>query len=484
MKRLILLLSLAAFGSQALAQVIDPFKMRIQKTHQIKLLNHGLASLEERLQMIERAEKSIDVEYFIYNLDKSGRIFTQALIDKAHSGVKVRMLLDYAMIKSQFSPFYAHQMAEAGIEVKYFNPTATLNLFRGTYRNHRKVLLIDGVEAITGGRNIGDEYFDLREDFNFLDRDIEVKGEIVTSIQDTFNKVWDAEVSKIVVRDHKPEESDGIYRRDQGEYDSFRYRQDLKNWNEKVNKAKEFSMVSDALLVNDIRVKGKAELSEEYQGTCENMSFNSEYPIIGQKNRSERIIKHDIAERIKNAKESVLFDSPYFIVNDESKTALETALRNKVKVTLLTNSLNSTDAVYVYDVFDSTIKGWLEKGMESYIYKGSLPENYPTIDDLVAHSRFGVHAKSFVFDKKDVVIGTFNFDPRSANLNTEMTISCDNNPELARIVTEDIEGRIKNSIELDSNKTVDDVLFYNVGFLKKIEYFLLKVPANIFDYLL
>jgi putative cardiolipin synthase len=126
----------------------------------------------------------------------------------------------------------------------------------------------------------------------------------------------------------------------------------------------------------------------------------------------------------------------------------------------------------------------LEKGLTAYIYKGSLEENYPTLTDEIAKARFGVHAKSFVFDKKDVVIGTFNFDPRSANLNTEMTISCENNPELARLVTEDIEGRINNSIHLDSSKAVDDNLFYNVGFLKKVEYFFLKVPSNIFDYLL
>jgi phosphatidylserine/phosphatidylglycerophosphate/cardiolipin synthase-like enzyme len=84
----------------------------------------------------------------------------------------------------------------------------------------------------------------------------------------------------------------------------------------------------------------------------------------------------------------------------------------------------------------------------------------------------------------NVVIGTFNFDPRSANLNTEMTISCDNNPELARLVTEDIERRIKGSIFLDSSKTVNDVQFYNTGFLKRIEYYVLKIPSNLLDYLL
>lgn len=482
MKYWLISLSLLALSSAALAQ--DPFKASIQSTHEIKLLNHGLASFEQRLQMIERAQKSIDVEYFIYNLDKSGRIFSQALIKKAKEGVKIRLLLDYAMVKSTFSPFFAHEMRAAGIEVKYFNPSATLNQFSGTYRNHRKVLIVDGAEAITGGRNIGDEYFDLREDFNFLDRDIYVKGEVVDHIQETYNQVWAAEVSEVVARDRQPQLSDGIYRQQKGGVDTFRYQTDLRNWKKKIEKAVEFLSVSNNNLVDEIRSKGQEELSREYSGSCEQMSFNSEYPIIGKKNREARIIKHDIAERITNAKESILFDSPYFIVNDESKVALETALANKVDVTLLTNSLNSTDAIYVYDVFDSIIKGWIKKGLNSYIYKGSLPENYEVVNEEIAKARFGVHAKSFVFDKKDVVIGTYNFDPRSANLNTEMTISCENNSELAKAVIDDIEGRMKNSIHLDSSKTVDDVEFYNVGFFKRLGYYLLKAPANLFDYLL
>lgn len=482
MKHWLVLFTLLALNSQAAD--MDPFKTSAQSTHQIKLLNHGLGSFEERLQMLERAEKTIDVEYFIYNLDKSGKLFSQALIKKAQQGVKIRMLLDFALIKNTFSPFYAEEMKAYGIEVRYFNPTATLNVFSGTYRNHRKVLLIDGKEAITGGRNIGDEYFDLREDFNFLDRDIFISGDIVKSIQQTFDQVWNADASQPVARDRKPQLSDGIYRQEKGGNDQFRYRQDLRKWNEKITKAKEFLTAEDSNLLDSVRSRGIVELQNEFSGSCENMTFNSEYPLIGKMNRSERIIKHNIADRIANAKESILFDSPYFIVNDEAKTALETALENKVKVTLLTNSLNSTDAIYVYDVFDSIVKGWIKKGMESYIYKGTVPENYPTISEGVSHARFGVHAKSFVFDKKDVVIGTFNFDPRSANLNTEMTISCDNNPELARLVTEDIEGRIKNSILLDSSKKVDEVEFYNVGFFKRIGYYLLKGPANLFDYLL
>ena len=138
----------------------------------------------------------------------------------------------------------------------------------------------------------------------------------------------------------------------------------------------------------------------------------------------------------------------------------------------------------MFDVFDTIIGKWLKLGIDPYVFRGDRPENYGVLNAEIAKARFGIHAKSFVFDNKDVVVGTFNFDPRSSNYNTEMVVSCENNPELARVVTADIESRIKGSIHLDSEKAINDARFARVGLLKRIEYLLLKLPANWFDYLL
>lgn len=481
MKSWIIILAIFVFNVEA--NELNPFKLSIQAVHQIKLLNYGLGSLEKHLQMIGKSKRSIDVEYYIYNLDTSGRIISQALIEKAREGVKVRMLLDYFPARGNFSPFFAHEMEKNGIEVKYFNVTSPFNVFKEQYRNHRKLLLIDGKEAITGGRNIGDEYFDLREDFNFLDQDIWVSGPIISYVQDSFNEFWNSNISVKVKRDKIPQMTDAIYKKERGGLDQSRYQLDLKSYKQKVATAIEF-LSAPSSQVEEIRAKGKAELEEEYSGTCDDMSFNSEYPIIGKKNRSQRIIKHDIENRIINAKESVLFDTPYFIIDRESKITLSNALDKNVKISLLTNSLNSTDIVFVYSAFDRIIKYWINKGLETYVFKGVLPENYSTLNDKIAHAHFGIHSKSFVFDKKDVVIGTFNFDPRSANYNAEMTIACNNNPELANLVEDNIRGKIKGSIFLDSGKAVKEAKFYNTNFLKRFEYYIAKIPSNIFAYLL
>lgn len=482
------LLSMAVMAQSVSAEnsAQNPFDVKSSKMHSMVLLNHGLASLEDRLQMIERAQKTIDVEYFIYRTDKSAKLFTQALVKKARQGVKVRMLLDYFMVKSDLSPFYAHEIEKEGIEIKFFNTTSTLNLFSGQYRNHRKVLLVDGKEAITGGRNIGDEYFDLNKDYNFMDREVRIEGEIVHSIQRTFNETFNAAKSEKVARDSMPEANDPKYRRGDADNDTHAYEYDLSKWHKKVADAVSFVKDDmDASLESTIRQKGAEELLKEYRGSCGELSFHSEYPTIGTKNRKEnRILKHFIFDKIKKAEKSVTIDSPYFIVNDELAGALNSAFDKKVDVTLLTNSLNSTDAIYVYAAFDTIANKWLKKGLESHIFKGKRPDSYEVIESQSGEARYGVHAKTIVFDNKDVIIGTYNVDPRSANYNSEMIITCENNPEFAKVVQEDIDSRIDGSIHLDSAQKIKEAEFYQTSFGKKLTYYITKIPSLIFGYLL
>lgn len=489
MKKTMLTLSLLAttvMSSNVFAANDNPFIAKSTKAHNITLLNHGLGSLEERLQMIERAEKFIDVEYFIYRTDKSAKIFTEALVKKARQGVKIRMLLDYFMVKSDFSPFYAHELEKEGVEIKYFNTTATANLFSGQYRNHRKVLLVDGKEAITGGRNIGDEYFDLSAEYNFLDRELYFEGELVEAVQKSFDETFAAKLSERVSRSPMPKVTDAKYKRGDDIVLKDQFDSDLKNWQAKVKIAQDFIKVpTKSSLLAEIRAKGQEELNLEYSGVCEQLEFHSEYPTIGTENRkNDRVVKHEVFDRISNAKESVMIDSPYFIVNGELQTSLEKALNKNVKVKLLTNSLNSTDAIYVYTVFDTIIPEWLGKGLDSYIFKGHRPESYEVLEDQAGEARFGVHAKTFIFDNKDVIIGTYNVDPRSANFNSEMIMTCNNNKELAAAVQKDIDIRLAGSIHLNSRQAIKDAEFYQTDFSKKIVYYLLKGPSNWLDYLL
>ncbi len=462
------------------------FKTKRDSTHEVTVINHGMSSFEERLRLIESAKESIEVEYFIYNADISGKIFTQALIKKAREGVSVRVLLDYFMIKDQINTFMIHELKKEGIEVRYYNPAPSIRFIKVQYRNHRKILVIDNEVAMTGGRNIGNEYFDLSPEFNFLDRDIVIRGEIVKDIKNSFDVVWNSDEVKEKKRPRQPESHDAKYGRNRDHFDDFDYRHDLARFNKKVDTAREFLLVdANEEKVLEIRENGSNSLKNEYSGKCESMEFLSEYPIANSDVKKQRVIKYDIFDRIKNANKSVSVDSPYFILDDEAANSFKTALSKGTNIELLTNGLNSTDAIYVYAVFETIIKDWINLGLKPYMYLGHKPSEYEVLSsEIKEETRFGVHAKTLIFDNKDVTIGTFNFDPRSYNFNTEMVVTCNNNEELAEVVTRNIHQRMESSVLLDSVEKVKETEFYQVSTGKKIIYWLLKIPSNLLDHLL
>lgn len=461
----------------------DDFKTQVSQQHKIRIINHGLSSLVERLQLIESARKTIDLEYFIFRDDLSSKIVTQALIKKAKEGIQIRVLFDHFMIGSDMTPFIAHEMKMLGIKVKYFNPAPVIRLGKVQYRNHRKSIIIDRNEAIVGGRNIGNEYFDMDPEYNFLDRDIVIQGKIVESIANTFDITFNAGLSKELKRPRMPEKTDSKYQ-DKGntisQNDYKKFPEDLRVWKKNVELAKKFlyENIEDNILA-ELRNFGKDQLDKTViEGSCQNLFFVSEYPDLGRENiKKGRLVQFDINKRIKKSQNEIIIDSPYFIVNNSLKGALKEALLDGKKISVLTNSLNSTDAPYVYAAFDNEIGKWIDRGLRAYIYKGVKPSNYNIIPSYSSKARFGVHSKTLIFDNKDTYIGTYNIDPRSANFNSELMVACENSPEIANQVKKDIEERMSYSIELKDRKSIKDAEFYEISFKKKITYYLLKLPS-------
>lgn len=213
LKALILTLSAtlasAAFAAFPMMKASRPLPVSAfagtSEPQQLMLLNSGIGSLEKRLQMIEAARKTIDVEFYIYKTDLAGRLFTQALIKKAQEGsVKVRVLVDSAPFVRSLNQ-YAQALRKYGIEVRFYNDSFLLDIQRVNHRSHRKTLIVDGEQAITGGRNVADEYFDMSETYNFIDRDVYVQGSLVSSIQQSFDDFWGTKISEQFEKVVKPE---------------------------------------------------------------------------------------------------------------------------------------------------------------------------------------------------------------------------------------------------------------------------------------
>jgi putative cardiolipin synthase len=370
-------------------------------------------------------------------------------------------------------------MKEFGIEVKFFNTTPFYNFREVQYRNHRKALIIDQETAVVGGRNVADEYFDLSPTYNYLDRDMAIHGEIVGSISRTFEANFNSQWATHIKLPKKPSEDDPRYHRQ--DYDKDLFLRELRRWNRNQDGAHQFLSVAPD--ISQIRQLGQKALGTSLKGTCNKLQFLSEIPGFGRKKKYGRILKNLIRDKIESAQSNIIIESPYFVVTDEFREVLDKAFDSQVNIKLLTNSLNSTDHVFVFSAFESELYGMMNKYLDTYVVTGQRPDGYDVLDQ-VQNSFYGIHSKTFVFDDKDFIISTFNFDPRSSDINSELLILCEDSPELALKIRDNVRERTKESFHVESSDDLYDAT-YKKGKLKKIIFSLIsKIPAKVFRFLL
>ncbi len=394
---------------------------RIKEPHQLELLKHGIDSLIKRIDMIKSAKESIELEFFIYELDEASTLVTQELIKASKRGVKIKLLVDYSVAVFKLAPKYAGELMESGIEVRYYNTAANSNLIAVQHRNHRKLLIVDGVSAVTGGRNIATEYFDLNESYNFLDYDVVVNGKIVRDIRQSFFHYWESDYASIPDKDINGES-----------YFS----------NKSIDKKILNKIVAARLSYNE-----RKETSE-----CRDIAFTTDFPGVLVNNRQ---VYKRLEELVQSATEELIAESPYLILRKDGAELIKSVTSRGVSFSILTNGLHSTDAYYTSAAMGLSLGVMEDIDLTLYLFEGKSIYSQETVGD-----RWGIHSKRAVVDKKHTVIGTYNIDPRSANLNSEMIIICRDNPELASIILDDINERINGSIKLG----VDD---YNLSAITK-----------------
>jgi putative cardiolipin synthase len=444
--------------------------------NQVLVINHAVAALEQRLEMISRAEKSIDVEYFIYNTDKAGRIFTQALVDKleeqkakGNTDFKIRVIVDASQTVLKLKDNYISAFKAHGIEVRYYNNVSLARDFKkAQFRDHRKLLSIDGKEAITGSRNIADEYFDLSETFNFRDRDLYVQGPVVKEMEDSFDAFWANERTQFYPS-AKPVPADDV----------------AMKFFEKTP--------ADESLKAAVRNVGQSVLSQLKSGQCGTLIYAWDRP--GEQTADKRKVLPKLFERLHAMTDggTLYVESPYFIITDQRAKDQMAFLKEKhIHGVLLTNSLASTDAWYVASNFFPQVSFYKQLyNSEMYAFRGAAPVDMPMVKMTDGHAltekaTWGIHAKSFVFDDDSMAIGTFNLDPRSAGLNTEMLMFCDGNATLANDVRDDMKSRIGASDQVSADGTLKNgkSIFDKVSRLKRFEFKAAELPSKWFSSLL
>jgi putative cardiolipin synthase len=417
--------------------------------NKMMIIDSGVAALHKRMDMIRRAKKTLELEYFIYEPDLSGKILSTELIKKAKEGVKVRVLLDKSITVIRFDEYYAREFEKYGIDLKYYN--RGMDPITAQFRNHRKLIVMDDQEAIVGGRNIGLEYFDLHPEFNYHDRDVWVKGPIVKAMVDSFEEFWKHPTSIEVPHATISEFSRlhrGTMRRD-----DVRYRAHLEREKEAAAFFKEDKELIDAK--NRTNKIGGDIIASSKIHSCPKAVFATDKPggsfsnqVQFKKYRKEyRHLSTYLRHKLANVKESLILDSPYFMLNQETDKLLKQILADKKDLFIYSNTLHATDALYVSANFYRIIWDLIDLGAVVYGHDGRFYNETDTVYPETKNVRYGNHAKTMVFDDDTIAIGSYNVDNRSDFYNTEMVVFCEGNKELADELKEHIFFRAYNGIK-------------------------------------
>lgn len=409
-----------------LSNELKPFDKLLHSKTGVYVLEDGGGSLITRAWLCEHAEKTIDVQYFIFSTDNVGLIASDYLVRAADRGVKVRIIVDDLMVEAGIHEILTMD-SHPNISVKIYNPGVNLgkNIFqklgklatsyRGfNQRMHNKIFAVDGKVAITGGRNVADEYFDYDHEYNFRDRDVLLLGTVVKSMESSFETFWNNSLS-VPVKDLVEEKNNDF--EDSGRFERLhQYACNPDNFWPQIRHQIERLPIT----FHNIEKSGRL------------VWLDSVYfiPDIPGKNDGSQglggggITTSALIKLVQEARCSVDIQSPYLITTEIGQKLMHEAIARGVKIRILTNSLASTDNLEAFAGYQKNRKKLLEAGVEIYEFRPDAAERVQMATGALQKKLgytpiFGMHAKSMVVDGRITVIGTFNLDPRSANLNTE-----------------------------------------------------------------
>jgi len=419
----------------------------------VYVLEKGEESLLARAWLTDNATRTIDIQYFIWSTDNIGTLAGEALLRAAERGVRVRVIVDDLMIDAEHDTLLA-LAAHKNVHIRIYNPkfsvgTDTLqrlwNLvsdFRTVnQRMHDKIALFDGLAGITGGRNMADEYYDYDYEYNFRDRDVLLVGSAAEMMGESFERFWNSPLAVPVEQQLQGERltTDAVAAHHAWLHD---YAQDPENYTPRVRGILDslevkFSALSDHLVWCDTRVI--SDLPGKNDGS------------LGLKGGGTATMALERA--LEEASTRVTIQTPYVVLTDEAISLFAGLVERGVRVRIVTNSLASTDNMQAYSGYHKKRDALLAAGIELYEFRPYPMVQYRLNErhaELKQHNPvFAVHAKTMVIDGESLFIGTFNLDPRSANLNTEIGVQIESSL-LARQVEAHIEQDMRPQNSWDS----------------------------------
>jgi putative cardiolipin synthase len=397
-----------------------------------RLIDANFDGLYWRLALIDSAESSLDIQTYLWYPDVSGRLLLERAILAAQRGVRVRLLID-DLLTAGLDQVLANIQQEPNVELRLFNPWRNRRLTgrvgqmigemeRLNTRMHNKLMVVDGVAAIIGGRNIGDHYFGLSHIYNFRDLDLFGVGHIAGQVSEMFDEFWNSEwvesaanlttaADPAIAQEQWQTLMDA--NRSAPELDSFP--RSVRDWTDELS-----------ALERDLHI-----------GTSEVV-----YDSVADDSVDQNMIT-SMRFLFERATEQLLITNAYIIPAQQGIDLLQGLTERGVDVRILTNSLASHDVPAVNSKYQRWRDDFIDAGAD--LYELRADPQIQTLTDVppVVGEFTGLHTKAAVIDRRQVFIGSMNLDPRSANINTEMGIIADSQglaEELAEKMLRDMDG--------------------------------------------
>ena len=423
------------------------------------LLADGLDAFVARALLAQGAERSIDTQYYMIHKDTVGWLFIDQLYKAADRGVRVRLLIDDIDMAGRdigMSVLDSHP----NVEVRIFNPFSrntgrTLQFITGfgkqTRRGHNKSFTVDSQATILGGRNMGDEYFEDDPELAFIDLDVLALGPVARSVSASFDQYWNSElsypISVLIEKLPTPEEIEQRI----NEFDDFIKKQ----------ADTEYMMrLRNSNLANSFRQDRLV-----YHWGVGHVVADDPQKLTHDTNDTQYHLFEQLKPYLANIEKELIIFSPYFVPGKSGMAFFNSLRERGVRVKILTNSLSSTDVALVHAGYSRYRKDLLRMGVELYELNKNLTkkERQEMKEGGVGRSKASLHAKSFVFDRERVFIGSFNLDAQSRIQNTEIGVVFES-ADIANHIAEVFDQKIDHAafrLELKTYENGNEKIFWH-----------------------
>jgi len=439
----------------------------------IRLLTSGEEALDDLIALADHAERTLDIQYYIIQQDESAALLLHHVRLAAERGVRVRVLVDDLNTAGEDRRFL-HLSEHANVEVRVFNPfpggrfatwtrfvASASDIRRINHRMHNKLFVADNALAITGGRNIGDQYFTRDQRNNFIDLDVVAAGAIVPQLSASFDAFWNSKYAYPIASVASPASAEPA-----------------------PPPPADVAMTASADWLGRELAAGKLDLI----WVPATVLADRPAKIASESSPDEEVtIANNLAALMRSATQELIVISPYFVPGDDGVALFAKLVGEGVHIRILTNSLASTDSPLVHNGYSRYRVALLKLGIELSEVRPKLGQKRARFHPFRS-SNASLHAKALVIDQKTVFIGSMNMDARSARINSELGLVI-RSADIARQVTsllDDIsaDGSYKlqlvdhsNQIEWSSGEPGSEKTWFTDPETTRLQRFTLKMLA-------